>query len=307
MTGRWRTVALLMFGACAFATPLGGRAVERACAAGNVHIAVVVDIGSGNSVSAVCVPGSATANGASILSARASMLGVQQPRYSSSGLLCAIDGIPATGCGEQHDGKYAYWSYWHGIGGNWSYASIGPGGSRVSTAIVEGWRWQPNGTGLPTDPPPRGPANVSAVCVVSVPATTAAPTTTPRTAPPITTGKTSPTTIGALGNPTSTTDPTTKPGPHPSTPTSSGAAVATTRPKPGATTATTGRDRASTGTTDRSGSAAGIVLTHGGIAGPPVHHSSGGAPVGLIVGVGLVVALGAGGTIAARRRSRAAH
>src|SRR5207253_5775657 len=117
MTQLGRAFALTACITGALATPVGGRVVARACAAGDVHVAVVVDAGTGGTVSAVCVPGSSRDNGATILAARASMLGTPQPRYNSSGLLCSIDGLPETGCGVAHGGRYAYWSYWHGSAG----------------------------------------------------------------------------------------------------------------------------------------------------------------------------------------------
>jgi hypothetical protein len=138
--------------------------LPRACAAGQLHVAVVVDFGdNGAGVSSVCVPASAHDNGATVLAARASMLGTPQPRFNASGLLCAIDGVPATGCGEPVGKKYAYWSYWHGDGG-WSYSDVGPAASRVDASVVEGWRWNSMGAGNPTDPAPRGSANASATC-----------------------------------------------------------------------------------------------------------------------------------------------
>jgi hypothetical protein len=60
----------------------------------------------------------------------------------SSGLLCAIDGFPKTGCGVRGS-HYAYWAYFHGRAGAWSYQNVGPAGSRVHADVVEGWRWQP--------------------------------------------------------------------------------------------------------------------------------------------------------------------
>jgi hypothetical protein len=154
--------------------------VGRACAASAVHVAVVVDHGAGAAVSAVCVPASARDNGAIVLATRDSQLGVPPPRYNASGLLCAIDGTPATGCGEPHNGKYAYWSYWHGANGQWTYANIGPASTRVSAGVIEGWRWEPDGAASPNDPPPRASTDASRICVTAVATTTntAAPRTT---------------------------------------------------------------------------------------------------------------------------------
>jgi hypothetical protein len=309
MTRRSRALAATALIAFALATPLGGRAVGRACAAGTVHIAVVVDSGSGSSVSAVCVPGGSRDNGASILAARASLLGTPQPRFNASGLLCAIDGLPQTGCGEQHKSQYSYWSYFHGTGGKWSYSSFGPGSWRVDGATVEGWRWQPDGAGLPTDPPPRGPASAGAVC---------APQSTPTTARPVASGTVAsgPATAGTTAPHTGVTTPavtsrTTPSDIGPQTPgkAPAGGTVGSTADPTNKTATTAGGHRATTtgdASSTASSTASSIALTAGGIAAPPAGRSSGGAPVGVIVGVLLVVALGAGGAVAARRRSRAA-
>jgi hypothetical protein len=296
MTHPSRAISLIALIAGAVTTPVGGLVVGRACAAGDVHIAVVVDAGSSEAVSAVCVPSSSSDNGATILAARASMLGTPQPRFSSSGLLCSIDGLPATGCGEAHGGRYAYWSYWHGRGGNWSYSNFGPASSRVDSAIVEGWRWQPDGAGLPTDPPPRGPASAKAVCVPAPPPATAPPTTVATTTRPTPVTGISPP-VGAQQTPS--TAPSV--GPRAST-----AASTATRPASRASTATTtataGRHPPTRAPVQSSPSS--FALAARGVAAGPPAHGSGTAPIGLIIGVSLVIALVAGGAIAARRRAR---
>src|SRR5262249_12318269 len=132
--------------------------VGRACAAAQVRVAIVVDFGDVRSATTTCVAVGSGDNGATVLAARASQLGTPPPRCASAGLLCAIDGVPASGCGTTHGGRYAYWAYFHGAATTWSYASIGPAGSRVRADVVEGWRWEPNGAGNPTDPAPRPPA-----------------------------------------------------------------------------------------------------------------------------------------------------
>jgi hypothetical protein len=141
------------------------------CAYAPASVAVVVDFGDGSTVSAVCVPAASTDNGAAVLAARAEQLGTPAPRFNSSGLLCAIDGNPSDGCGEQNGSRYAYWSYWHGTGAGWSYSNVGPGGSRVHAGETEGWRFQPDGAGNPSDPAPRGNPDPAATC--APPASTA--------------------------------------------------------------------------------------------------------------------------------------
>jgi hypothetical protein len=296
-----------VFAVCAagaFVSPVGGRVASEACAASEVHIAVVVDSGSGSSVSAVCVPAGAQDNGAIVLATRASMLGTPQPRYATSGLLCAIDGFPATGCGEPHNGHYSYWSYWHGRGGAWSYANIGPATSRVDPDVVEGWRWEVNGSASPADPPPRVAPVASAICKPA-----AAP-------PPTTAAPPAPATVNAAGAPT---PPANAPGAGPDAATSRGPGTAPGRTAAGTRPTTHTGKAASSGTTnprtprrtastsprahgaDASPSTT-VALAAGGIAQVKHTSGSGGVPVGLVVGGILVAALFAGGVIAARRR-----
>ena len=294
MTGRGRVLALTIFVAFAFTSPLGGRVVERACAASNIRIAVVVDIGTGPSVSAVCVPARATDNGATILAARTSMLGVPPPHYAPSGLLCSIDGVPATCSSAPSGGQFAYWSYWHGSGGKWSYANVGPAGSRVDPGVVEGWRYQPNGSGNATDLPPRGPADPAKVCAPVAPQTTAPPPTA-GTAPPVT-GATTPA-PGAGGSRSTTTS--SSPGGLAVVP-----STAPTKSTPTTRRPATAPGRAPNGATGSSSSS--IALTNRGIAAASTPRDSGGGSVGVGAGIALIVVLGAGGAIAARRRRRAA-
>jgi MYXO-CTERM domain-containing protein len=259
-------------------TPVLG--VGRACAASAVHVAVVVDHGAGAAVSAVCVPASARDNGAIVLATRAAQLGVPAPRYNASGLLCSIDGTPATGCGEPHNGKYAYWSYWHGSNGKWTYAETGPASTRVDSEVIEGWRWEPDGAASASDPPPRASTDASRICV------TAVVTTTTRVVPRTTT----PTTVTVAGTTVAPLvhAPVSAPG---SAPVSPPAQSSTTTPTPVQHTTTTTFPPTVLG------------------AGVPVAatHSSSGSdpPTGLIVGIVLVAGLALAGAFVARRRRSA--
>jgi hypothetical protein len=171
MNRGWRALATggIVIGAVLVPPTVAG-ALGRPCATGQTRVAVIVDRGESGPVSSACVAAKSNDNGATILAARASMLGLPQPRFNASGLLCAIDGVPANGCGELHDGKYAYWAYFHGTNSSWSYSHIGPGGSRVAAGVVEGWRWQPAGAGNPTDPPPRAATEATLATEPSPPA-----------------------------------------------------------------------------------------------------------------------------------------
>ena len=67
-----------------------------------------------------------------------------------------------TGCGTESGGHYSYWAYWHG-GARWLYANDGPGEWTVSRGDVEGWRFEPDGSASPADPPPRAPSTAAAL------------------------------------------------------------------------------------------------------------------------------------------------
>ncbi|MCB1029353.1 MAG: hypothetical protein KDB24_16500, partial [Microthrixaceae bacterium] len=164
------------------ATPAGA-APAAPCRAGDTRVSVVVDYGtvSGNSSpSATCITITQTMNGAQFLAARAQALGTPAPTYGPSGLLCSIDGYPASGCGERSGGNYLYWSYWNGSSGRWVYSNQGPASRRMTANSVEGWRFVRGGGGA-SDPAPRVAPNRTAICP-PVTQPTAPPATQPRTA-----------------------------------------------------------------------------------------------------------------------------
>jgi len=132
-----------------------------------VRVAVVIDFGTGATVRprvvTRCIRVPTGSNGSDVLATLASDERVPAPSYAPSGLLCTIDGFPAAGCGAAPAGAYAYWSYWHG-GRTWTYADVGPAGFAVTTSDVEGWRYQPGGSGSASDPAPRFSPSFAAVC-----------------------------------------------------------------------------------------------------------------------------------------------
>jgi hypothetical protein len=134
---------------------------------GTLTVAIVVDFGNlpgaPPAPSTTCVTVPRDADGNDVLVARARALGTQAPRYLGSGLLCSIDGLPATGCGEQTEGGFRYWSYWTGTEGGWGYADAGPGFRSVTAAVTEGWRFTDGGP-EGEDPPPAAPSAPAAVC-----------------------------------------------------------------------------------------------------------------------------------------------
>ena len=269
--------------------PASAPALGRPCAAGELHVAVIVDFGTGSSVNMTCVPAASRDNGAQLLGARASVLGTVAPRFNVSGLLCAIDNVPVTGCGERTSGHYAYWSYWRGTNGTWVYSNSGPASQRVQADVVEGWRFQPSGAGNPSDPPPR--ASAYRRCAPT-PASTAPPATVAPAPPPASVGGASAPAVP----PTSALPRRTGAG--------VGGAPPTARPPTAGTTTSAAPRRgaaSTTATTATSARADAAAAEPGGSKG----SGGSGVPAGLIVGVLLVAALGGAGALAARRRRAA--
>lgn len=128
-------------------------------AAGEIRVVLVVDatdLGGGSSATCLVVPANTT--GSQLLARRGAELGTGSPRYGSSGLLCAIDGMPATGCGDRNAGGFEYWAYFNGTSGSWVYGNFNPFTRRLSDGDIEGWRYV-RGAGNGQDPPPRiGPS-----------------------------------------------------------------------------------------------------------------------------------------------------
>ena len=184
-----------------------------AMAAGERTIAVVVDFGVGEGLPhsfTLCVKEPAGATDAQALADALATRKLQQSTYSSSGLLCSIAGYPSTGCGVPTSAGYSYWAYFHGSAQGWSYASDGPAERTASPGTSEGWRFERDGRGNPSDQVPTGPSSPTALCPSSTetPSTTlpAVSTTTAATPDPLSATASS-TTTSVPSRPTSTTTP----------------------------------------------------------------------------------------------------
>ena len=109
--------------------------------------------GGANTFCATVRPG---ATGAEVLDLRARALHTPPPRYQQ-GLLCAIDGYPARGCGEPTaTGGFRYWSYWHRAPGQnaWTYSNVGADSFRPANGAQEGWSWVAGESEATAPPPP---------------------------------------------------------------------------------------------------------------------------------------------------------
>ena len=267
MSGIRRRAAALVMSAAATATlaPLGmaaasatvPNAVARvpcadAAAAGDVTVAFVIDFSGaagapGDGIVEACVAVPSNDNDSEALSAVATEEGFAVPRFNDSGLLCAIGGVPVSGCGQQVKGGYDYWSYWQGSPSGWTYANTGPAENQVDSAVVQGWRWEDPGAANPSDPKPRGPSTPGSICDTGPP-----PTTTTTSAPPSTVTPPVPTTT--VGTRTASGPTTTEAGGDYG---ATGSAPARKASKPG-------RSAPTTGTTGKHGTATSAASTGSG-------------------------------------------
>jgi hypothetical protein len=254
--------------------PAAAGAPSATCgAADQIRVRVIVDFGDAPGappgVSDVCVPVADRTTGAELLAARARQLGTPQPRYEG-GFLCAIDGVPESGCGRD-SGADNYWSYWHGDAGRWTYANTGAASWRLRDGDVEGWRFAGT-TAERNASPPRAAATscpaVAATTLAPAPRTTAPSgpaTTVPATAPLTAPG--APATTAGSANPPAAQSP------------------ATTAPVSSTTSSTRSAtvENASSTRSNRD-------------------DRGGGAPVGLLAVAAAIVALGIAAGVRFRRR-----
>lgn len=145
-------------------------------ASGQIRVVVVVDPGeSGPRVPvASCLVVAAGTSGSKILAERASELGLPSPRYADSGLLCGLDGFPGTGCPVNSGGTYAYWAYFNGVGGAWSYGRDNPFVRRMVDGEIMGWRYS-TGASEGDAPIPRIAPSPSLFPALAPPPTAAPP------------------------------------------------------------------------------------------------------------------------------------
>ena len=162
-----RAVAVVLLGVVVSASVLVGLtdpASASSCSGpiseGEIRVVLVVDSSDlGGSSSATCLVVPAGTNGLQLLARRGTELGTGSPRYGSSGLLCAIDSLPADKCGEQNSDGFSYWAYFFDNGGKWAYGSNNPFSKRLTDGAIEGWRFVVGGCGCGLDPSPRiGPS-----------------------------------------------------------------------------------------------------------------------------------------------------
>ena len=209
-------------GLTAVSTSVGPAAATGSCAGplgtGQIRVVLVVDPGETGprGPMATCLVVAAGTSGSKILAQRASELGLPAPRYAGSGLLCGLDGFPATACPVNNGGSFAFWAYFNGSDSGWSFGLDNPFVRRMVDGEIMGWRYTTGSTEgdapAPRIAPGRSlfPALTPAATTPPAPAPTAAPAPGGPTGAPGAVGgggsaATDPT--GAPVDPSATTDP----------------------------------------------------------------------------------------------------
>lgn len=260
---------------------------------GQIRVGVVVDHGTGP-VGVTCVVLPEGSSGMDALFARAEALGRLRPRIDGSGLLCAIDGVPAEPmCGSPNGGGFAYWSYWVGSDQGWVYSNRGPAFRTLRDGAVEGWRYLDTGEGVGSERAPR--VQVADGRPPATPPTTAAP------APPQGGGAPTPQPPGPGASPGPRPgQPTVPAAPSTTAPAATTTAAPTTAPAP--TTTAAGTDDSPTTTTEP---LAPVVDERATPTALVEQDRGAGSPAGAIAGGALIAVLGATGWVVQRRRARA--
>jgi hypothetical protein len=273
-------------------------------AATEVSVALVVDFGGSTRPEVGCVKVPASDNGYYALAAFIQQEKEVAPAYAGSGLLCSINGIPSSGCGQQVGGGYIYWSYWHGDTGTWNYAGTGAFAvvGSYPKPDVEGWKFQDPAPDNASDPPPAASPDYASICGSTASMTTSPsmvtvpPTTVPSAQVPAAAGPASTAPSGAGPGPVGTSTPTAPPGGHP---VASGK-VPSSNPASGAVGALPYRHASPrTSTTAPSAGQHTQVLSASNTAD---RRGSGGSPAPLIIGGSIVAVLIAGTVYRWRRR-----
>jgi hypothetical protein len=257
-------------------------AADAAACSGSSGVTVVVDYGSLGGIQVGCAAGDPGTGLSALHSAGFATTGTV---HDGPGLVCRINGAPASDPCVRTPPTTAYWSYWHGSRGAWSYSGSGPALSNPQPGGVEGWSY---GAGArPGIAPPK--------------AAPPAPTTKPAPKPPA---------PGAPGGPGGSGAPgTSGAAGSAGAPGRSGAPSARPSAGAGASTAAPSTSAGRSGTPDPAGSTA--VAGAGATAepGPPAGSrpaETGGSSLlsvlGSVLGGVLVIGLGVAGFVVARRR-----
>ena len=107
------------------------------------RVALAVQFGDGNTVTRCVAFAEPEISGYDLL-VRSGMEIVGSYYPGTGAGICSING---EGCGaadcycECRGSTCLYWSYWHLVGGDWTYSHVGASEHRARDGDVEGWRW----------------------------------------------------------------------------------------------------------------------------------------------------------------------
>ncbi|MEJ2856215.1 MULTISPECIES: hypothetical protein [unclassified Saccharothrix] len=253
-----------------------GAPVPASAASECAGVTVVVDFGSlGGGVRTGCAGGDPGSGLAALGGAGFAFdLASRQP-----GFVCRINGVPTSDPCFNAAPNTAYWSYWHGTaGGSWSYSSAGASAYDPAPGSVEGWAFGAGGQ----------PG-------IAPPAPAPQPQPQPQPQPPAPApGQPAP------GQPTSGQPAAGQPAPGQPAP---GQTAPSQTASSQAGDSSTGSSAPATGESVPSSGAAPTTESTASVVPAGQAREDRGVPVGLIVGLAVMAALGAAGWWIARRRA----
>jgi hypothetical protein len=126
-----------------------------ACAAGGDSAALVVD--TGGRATRYCVAmDEARLSGIELIEQAAQQYGLDYRLGYGGAAVCRLDHVGIEG-GECFTDSDAFWGYWRGTGGGWSWSSTGAASTVVEPGDVEGWSWGMGRDGSTHPSPPATP------------------------------------------------------------------------------------------------------------------------------------------------------
>jgi hypothetical protein len=131
-----------------------------ACATSGESAALVVD--TGGRATRYCVAmDEARLNGIELIQLAAQQYGLDYRLGYGGAAVCRLDHVGIEG-GECFTDSDAFWGYWRGTGGGWSWSSTGAASTVVEPGDVEGWSWGTGRDGSTHPPPP--PTSYASAC-----------------------------------------------------------------------------------------------------------------------------------------------
>ena len=217
------------------------------------------------------------------------------------GFVCRIDGAPASSTCLDTPPPDAYWSYWTAPrGGSWTYSDTGAASRAPAPGSVEGWSFSDGRDAAPRLAPPA--AITPPVNAPTPPAPPVAPTpigaapVTPAADPDVNSVPTTPAPAGPGGAGAAQASPTVTPPPEVAGVTTS---VAPATPDVPVRPPTAGPDDASDPSAADRAATNELATAATGADGT---SSTANSPIGTVLGLGLVAALGAVAVVVVRRR-----